>query len=220
MPSPEIHPLTVQLLEHADRADAGTVAILDRLQAAGVQLDTAAPGLVTEFAVIRAEDAARLTVGDAARTIALETGERVQLPRLDSLTDEPAILTSATTAAAGDPDNARMRLPRLVRAVVTQAAQDGRAETIRNAKTVEGWTRGVDSNSCELCRWWWRDGRVWPKTHHMPTHPGCTCVQVPATEVQSRVFISRRAGIDSDYRAELAARGALAERFGKGRVTR
>src|SRR5699024_11877771 len=25
----------------------------------------------------------------------------------------------------------------------------------------------------------WREGRVWPKSHHMPRHPGCTCVQVP-----------------------------------------
>src|SRR5690625_6970662 len=43
-----------------------------------------------------------------------------------------------------------------------------------------GWTRLLDAEGCELCDWWARDGRVWPKRHPMPRHKGCKCQQLPA----------------------------------------
>ena len=44
---------------------------------------------------------------------------------------------------------------------------------------VEGWTRAMDAAPCQLCRWWWREGRVWPKNHPFQTHTGCACVPRP-----------------------------------------
>ena len=46
------------------------------------------------------------------------------------------------------------------------------------SQLVEGWTRSV-SGACQLCNWWSRDGRVWPKDHTMPRHKGCRCTQNP-----------------------------------------
>jgi hypothetical protein len=52
-----------------------------------------------------------------------------------------------------------------------------------------------------MCRWWHRDGRVWPTSHTMPTHKGCECTQRPV--VTDRVLsLSRRAMDQSADRAQ------------------
>ncbi|MCK3768557.1 hypothetical protein MZK47_02580 [Microbacterium aerolatum] len=42
-----------------------------------------------------------------------------------------------------------------------------------------GYVRQMDADPCQLCRWWWREGRVWPADHAMPYHSGCECVARP-----------------------------------------
>jgi len=45
--------------------------------------------------------------------------------------------------------------------------------------TVAGYTRGLDTDPCELCVWLWRDGFVYPRGQAMYRHPGCSCVPIP-----------------------------------------
>lgn len=69
------------------------------------------------------------------------------------------------------------RMERLARAEAIESAQAGYGKGMARSKKVEGWIRDLESNACELCQWWSRDGRVWPANHVMPTHPGCACAQ-------------------------------------------
>ena len=66
---------------------------------------------------------------------------------------------------------------RLARAEAVKAAQANYAGTMANSKDTGGWVRQLEPDACQLCRWWWRDGKTWPRDHPMPTHTGCTCAQ-------------------------------------------
>lgn len=71
------------------------------------------------------------------------------------------------------------RVARLGRSEPLNAAQKARGDAMASSELVEGWTRGLDGKPCQLCKWWGRDGRVFPKDHNMPRHKGCTCTQNP-----------------------------------------
>lgn len=75
-----------------------------------------------------------------------------------------------------------MQLTRLADNEPKQAAADGAADVIRSNGAVTGWRRSLNSTACQLCRWWSREGRVWPAEHPMPRHTGCTCTQEPITK--------------------------------------
>ena len=75
-------------------------------------------------------------------------------------------------------DNLDMRLERLGYSVAVDSVQDSYQTELQRDSEVTGWQRGLDANACRLCRHWHRSGRVWPKDHPMPTHPGCKCQQV------------------------------------------
>lgn len=81
---------------------------------------------------------------------------------------------------SAEPDNAGMRLERLARSEVFNAAQNGTNEALSSHKVKGrylGWVRQLEAGHCQLCEWWAKDGRVWPKSHRMVTHPNCNCVQ-------------------------------------------
>lgn len=95
-------------------------------------------------------------------------------------------------AIPATPDPAA-RVARLARSEPLTTAARAYSDGMARSRHVEGWTRGLSPNACQLCRWWWRDGRVWPKTHPMPTHKGCTCTPIPTvTEVPIRPVDTRR----------------------------
>lgn len=83
-----------------------------------------------------------------------------------------------------------MRLERLARSEVFEAAQQATHEAMQQQDLIEGWVRHMDADPCQLCVWWWREGRVWPKAHPMPTHKGCNCSQrvVLAADIRSTGF--------------------------------
>lgn len=97
---------------------------------------------------------------------------------------ETGKILQAVTTALSDPDSAGMRLERLARSEVLRAGQDGLDDTIATMEHAVGWERELEPDGCELCRWWWRDGRVWPQDYKMPTHPGCACTKRPVYDTQ------------------------------------
>ena len=97
----------------------------------------------------------------------------------------------ATIAASGQ--DSRMQLLRLAGAEPLRAAQRGQSAEIKRNPKVTGWTRGLESDACELCVWWWRNGRVWQAEWTMPDHTGCMCHQVPAIGRGDNVQTERQA---------------------------
>lgn len=97
---------------------------------------------------------------------------------------------SLTEPSSTAQDTLRMKLERLVTndfyftaQETTHQAIQGISEGEQGAKRSEpviiGWTREMEATACQLCRWWDRNGRVWPVTKRMPTHKGCACSQKP-----------------------------------------
>ena len=71
------------------------------------------------------------------------------------------------------------RAKRLARSEVLRSASEARGEALEASEMVEGWIRELNGDTCQMCTWWWRGGRVWPKDHPMPRHTGCDCTQTP-----------------------------------------
>lgn len=68
---------------------------------------------------------------------------------------------------------------RLARSEPLETAANTYSEAMNRSPLVKGWVRSLSPSACQLCRWWWREGRVWPSEHPMPTHKGCTCTPKP-----------------------------------------
>lgn len=89
-----------------------------------------------------------------------------------------AMKVSGLPAGAPRPDPAA-RVGRLARAEPLTTAAKSYSEGMAKSEHVTGWVRGLSATACQLCRWWARDGRVWPADHRMPTHKGCSCSPIP-----------------------------------------
>ncbi|ETZ44227.1 hypothetical protein L837_4353 [Mycobacterium avium MAV_061107_1842] len=74
-----------------------------------------------------------------------------------------------------------------------EAAQNATIDAIQQQPLVEGWTRAMDADPCQLCRWWWREGRIWPKEHPFQSHKGCNCAPkvVLAENIESTMYTRR-----------------------------
>lgn len=134
-------------------------------------------------AIIGKANARAVVLADAslAATLMLETRAPVPALGLVAEQDQTAVrqavgtvLTAATTTP--DPEG---RIGRLARSAPYYAASKAYSDGISKAKGVSGWVRDLEPGACQMCRWWYRGGRVWPKSHPMPTHTGCTCSPRP-----------------------------------------
>lgn len=85
--------------------------------------------------------------------------------------------TSLQTILDGDGDKL-MQLSRLSLNSPLADATDAYSAALASS-SAEGYVRQLDADPCQLCRWWWREGRIWPADHAMPYHSGCECVARP-----------------------------------------
>ncbi|WP_261623292.1 VG15 protein [Nesterenkonia marinintestina] len=140
------------------------------------------------------------TVVDVARQRGTAAGEAYFRAYAEQATGRPYTLaatlpesqaerlsTALATILAASQDT-HMQLDRLATAEPMEAASDGFQQAMQREKTVTGWTRGLDTGACQLCTWWWREGRVFQPTHRMPRHTGCRCHPVPQINVRSRNY--------------------------------
>ena len=100
-----------------------------------------------------------------------------------------------------DPEQPADRLDRLARNEPVQAATHGAEQAMAEDDRVSGWTRGLEAEACELCRWWWRNGRVWQPDHPMPRHTGCVCHPVPVVDVSTDNAQTRKQAWEAARRA-------------------
>lgn len=96
-----------------------------------------------------------------------------------------ATVSDSLETVISDGDNMAMRLERLAENMPVEIVQDIFGKSMAKDERAQGWIRGLEPDACELCTWWWKEGRIWPKEHPMPTHPGCRCQQIPeySTEI-------------------------------------
>lgn len=105
-------------------------------------------------------------------------------PSLVHHVDPVRLRAAVDTVMQGETAQRAARLQVLAQSETSEAGAWAMGEALRADTRVIGWTRVLDGKACQLCRWWWRDGRVWPKNHRMPRHKGCRCGQSPVTREQ------------------------------------
>ncbi len=127
-------------------------------------------GLAGESAAAAADMAVSLELTRMNGTLATTQGVRAERKR-------KTYLASLETVLDGDGDVV-MKLERLSLNAPLDAAVEAYSEAI-SVSDATGWVRQMDSDPCQLCRWWWREGRVWPIGHPMQHHSGCECVARP-----------------------------------------
>lgn len=142
---------------------------------------------------VSGKDAGQDHIAEADK-VTVNDGKRVEAAP-DTGPTEPA---STDTAPAADPQETQVA--RLARCEPLEAAQKASHEAMQQQPLVEGWIRHMDADPCQLCVWWWREGRVWPKAHPMPTHKGCNCQPkvVLREHIQSTGYTRRLRGVTND----------------------
>ena len=127
-----------------------------------------------------------------------------------AIADRARFDSALSTILDGDVEAVTMRLGRLALAEAIESARTVSAQYMRGSKKVSGWIRELDSDPCQLCTWWWRDGRVWPADHEMPVHKGCACAQRWTRRATASIRMVSEAG--ERQSAERAAAGTVDER--------
>lgn len=120
-------------------------------------------------------------------------------------------LEQSLTTIMGSDQDTLMQLERLVRGETTQAAHDTYRDTMKEIPEVEGWVRGLDSGACQLCRWWWRAGRLFHPSTPMPTHTGCMCHPVPTVKRTRDFQTAKQAERSAALRRQRAEDRAIKE---------
>jgi hypothetical protein len=151
--------------------------------------------------IINRANAAAVTIADVFVATQIEQAAGVPTPAtgVPPVDDSARLVQAAHTILSAPPpepdqpeptNTAPMRLDRLARSEPLETAQRASVDAMAAQPLVEGWTRQMDADPCQLCRWWWREGRIWPKEHPFQSHKGCNCQPkvVLAEHIQSTGF--------------------------------
>ena len=176
-----------QLIALADSNDRQVQAIYALYLSGDLSAAEAAALMAAAIAQANSRAYALADVALAA-TIMVDTATPVPvvgvLPRADDL---DRLLKAATTVldVAHDSEVPEAIISRLARSEPLESAASAYSEAMQQQPLVEGWVRNMDSDPCQLCRWWWREGRIWPKEHPFQRHKGCSCTPRPVLALPS-----------------------------------
>lgn len=215
------HPLTDIWQDIGDSAGSDVVALFDRLRAAGATDEELERALSMR---ITAQNLHGGALGEGlGRDLLTQWGDADQIKPLSLATvahelDRPRLARAVSTVLAridaSAPEESLAMvvngLHRLARSEVLEAGQGSFRNTVVSSETVAGWIREPESDACQLCEWWARDGRTWPKDHTMPTHKGCTCAQRFVRIERHKLRGVSQRGYDASQ--ERASAGTLDER--------
>ncbi len=132
--------------------------------------------------IAQANGRARVLADMAIATDLMVQLQEVLPPAGVPVPDDTVRLTKAAstvlvTAEASDvPEKI---VARLARSEPLEAAADAYSDAMVRSGRTKGWIRQMSAGACQLCRWWWREGRVWPAEHPFQHHKGCTCTPKP-----------------------------------------
>ncbi|MGW8565173.1 hypothetical protein [Isoptericola sp. NPDC055881] len=172
---------TAELEALAWRSEDAVVRIFEAWQAGELTTDEAVQLMAN---VVAGANAAAVSLADLslAATLMVTLRTPVAAHGLTVHPSTPARLDKAARTLLSIDGVTPERVARLGRVEPLEAATRGYSEAIRQAPQVSGWRRGLDGNPCQLCTWWWREGRVFRDDHPMPRHKGCTCTQIPVVD--------------------------------------
>ena len=157
----------------ADDVARVVLDIWERLQAHLTDIVTALDAIV---AAINRANAVATGLADVSVSAQIEVlSGTPTLPSAVAPVDDTERLTKAVRTIADSDSDTAMQLSRLARSEPLDTAQRVTLDAMAAQDAVSGWVRQLNAEACELCRWWARDGRVWPKDHKFPRHPGCNC---------------------------------------------
>jgi hypothetical protein len=178
----------------AEQAQKQALAVYTAYQAGRLTREQAVTLLI---AIINQANAAAVALADAGLSVQIEHATGIPAPATGILpTDDAERLQKAVTTILDDdqaaPDT-EMRIERLARSEPLETAQNATIDAMQKQPLVKGWTRHMDADPCQLCRWWWREGRIWPKEHPFQKHKGCNCQPkiVLAKHIQSTLYTRR-----------------------------
>lgn len=177
--------------ELADTVAEGVLAALAAHVAGQISADVLV-SVVAAYLAAGTNGAAALGDVALAAAVTVATGTPAGPLGITRPADDPERLARAARTILADlkPDDeaslsrAQMRYQRLVEAEIRQAVADAYDEAVSTSKAVTGWRRGLEPDACQLCRWWARDGRVWPADYPIQRHPGCDCSQLITTNTE------------------------------------
>lgn len=179
-------PYQETLLALASESEAAALALWAQVDQLGDDMFRAALSAV--LGMFNGRAASLAATAFAAQT-SMVTARPTPVTVAPLLDDSDRLAKAATTVldVARASDVPEAIIGRLGRSETLNTAARTYSDAIRGSTLTEGWTRHMDADPCQLCRWWWRDGRVWPKQHPFQTHTGCACVPRPvwATHVRS-----------------------------------
>lgn len=171
-------PYQLALLELAAESESAALELWWRVEELGDALFQAA--LAAILAIFN-QRAVSLAVTGFSAQASIATGTPVPASVLSIPDDTDRLAKAASTvldvARASDvPDTI---IARIGRAEPLNTAARSYSGQLAESPLVEGWVRNMDADPCQLCQWWWREGRIWPKDHPFQTHHGCACVPRP-----------------------------------------
>lgn len=171
-------PYQLALLALAIDSESAAISLWWAIDELGDDLFSAS--LAAVIAVHNAKAASLAEIAFAAEAT-VATASAVPVLGLPIVDDVERLAKAATTVldVARASDVPELIIGRLGRAEPLKTAARTYSDSVRESTLTEGWTRHMDSDPCQLCRWWWREGRTWPKQHPFQTHTGCACVPRP-----------------------------------------
>lgn len=158
----------------AGDAERRVLAVWAALDTGTITTEQAMAALVS---ILNVANATATTTADAWLVAQIETAAGAPTPAVGvAPVDDSARLAAAVSTVLADPTaDVPMRLARLARGETFETAQQATHAAMQQHKPVEGWVRQMDGDPCQLCLWWSRNGRVWPKAHPFQRHTGCNC---------------------------------------------
>jgi hypothetical protein len=166
------------------------------LYAEGTITAQEAETLIATIIAAHNSQASALADVSLATTIMLSLGREVPtagiLPPADDVARLEKSASTVLTVARGSQVPEAI-VGRLARSEPLQTASLAYAEGMKTSSYVTGWVRNLSAGACQLCRWWSRDGVVWPKDHPFQSHKGCSCTPRPvvAENIQSTAYTRR-----------------------------
>lgn len=171
-------PYQLTLLALAAESESAALELWWRVEELGDALFQAALAAILATFNQRAVSLAA-TAFSAQASIATGTSVPASILSIPDDTDRLAKAASTVLDVARASDVPDSIIARIGRAEPLNTAARTYSGQLAESPLVEGWVRNMDADPCQLCQWWWREGRIWPKEHPFQTHHGCACVPRP-----------------------------------------
>ncbi|WP_454175253.1 hypothetical protein [Gordonia sputi] len=168
------------LIRLADDSERRVLSVYEAFLDGVLSRDEAVQAIATLVSAANGQAFALADLAFAAEVM-VQLGQAVPVGGVTAPDDLDRLTKAASTVlevADVSPVSAAI-VARLARSEPLESAANAYSDSmIRSGKT-KGWVRQKSAGACQLCEWWWREGRVWPAEHPFQHHKGCTCTPKP-----------------------------------------